>query len=42
MVILTAAAPHCLSRQNSSELFELHGKVINSVTAEPVSGALVR
>jgi len=41
-VILTAAAPLCLSQQNSSEFFELHGKVINSVTAEPVSGALVQ
>src|SRR5258708_553941 len=32
----------CLAAQTASDRFDLHGKVINVATGEPVSGALVQ
>jgi hypothetical protein len=34
--------PPCAATQSASERFDLRGKVINSVTGEPVNGALVQ
>jgi hypothetical protein len=34
--------PPCASAQTPSDRFDLHGKVINAATSEPVSGALVQ
>src|SRR5260370_15493811 len=42
LLSLYPSSPPCASTQTPSDRFDLHGKVIDAATSEPVSGALVQ
>src|ERR1700751_861280 len=42
LFVMALCFPPCAITQSASDRFDLRGKVINSVTGEPVNGALVQ